>query len=59
MQVNPLQHEQMLVKTTPYCLHVQFFRMQSILQPYLTIFNSSGGAICLVISISYQLPTPF
>ena len=32
MQYTPLQSEQMLVQTMPYCLHVQFFRAQSILQ---------------------------
>ena len=44
MQDTPLQPEQILVKTTLYCLHVLFLRAQSILRPYLIIFNSSGGA---------------
>ena len=52
MQETPLQPEQMLVQTTPYCLHVQFFRAQSILKPYLTIFNNFVGATCLIILIS-------
>ena len=58
----PLQPKQMLVQATPYHLHVQFFRMQSVLHPYLAIFNSSGGITCLVIliaiisrSVSWQL----
>ena len=51
MQDTPLQPKQIIVKTTPYCLHVPFFHAQSILQPYLTIFNSSGGATCLFILI--------
>ena len=51
MQDTPLQPKQIVVKTTPYCLHVPFFPAQSILHPYLTIFNSSGGATCLVILI--------
>ena len=50
-QDTPLQPEQMLVQTMPYCLHVQFYRAQSLLLQYVTIFNSSGGATCLVISI--------
>ena len=52
MQHTPLQPEQMLVQTTPYYLHVEFFRAQSVLQPYLTIFSSSNGATCLVILIA-------
>ena len=51
MQDTPLQPKQIVVKTTPYCLHVPFFPAQSILHPYLTIFTSSGGATCLVILI--------
>ena len=50
-QDTPLQSEQILVQTTPYYLHVQFYRTHTVLQPYLTIFNSSGGATCLVVSI--------
>ena len=34
IQDTPLQPKQMLVKITPYCLHVKFFRVRSILQPY-------------------------
>ena len=30
---------------------MQFFRVQSVLKPCVTIFNSSGGTACLVISI--------
>ena len=52
MQDTPLQPKQMLVQTTAYCLHVQFYRAPSVLQPYSTIFNSSGGAACLVILIA-------
>ena len=46
MQNTPLQPKQMLVQTTPYCLHVQFSQAQAALQPYLTIFNSFDGAAC-------------
>ena len=52
MQYTLLQPKQMLIQTIPYCLHAEFYRAQSVLQPYLTIFDSSCGATCLVISIS-------
>ena len=51
MQDIPMQPEKMLVETTPYCLHVQLFRVQSVWQTHLTVFSSSGGDTCLVISI--------
>ena len=51
MQDIPMQPEKMFVETTPYCLHVQLFRMQSVWQTHLTVFSSSGGDTCLVISI--------
>ena len=55
MQDTPMQLEQMLVQTTPYCLHVQFFCVQSVLQPHLTVFHNFGGATCLVILIDIIL----
>ena len=45
----------MLVQTTLFCLHFQFFRVQSVLQSHLTIFNCSGGAACFIILIGSML----
>ena len=51
MQDTPLHPKQMLVQITQHCLDMHFFRVQFVVQPHLIIFNSSGGATCLLILI--------
>ena len=49
-QDTPRQLVHKSVQGTPHCWHVQFLREQSVLQPHLTIFSNSFGAISFVIS---------
>ena len=51
MQDTPLHPKQMLVQITQHSLDMQFFRVQFAVQTHLIIFNSSGGATCLLILI--------
>ena len=50
-QDTPRQLVHKSVQGTPNYRQVQFLREQSVLQPHLTIFSNSFGAISFIISI--------